>query len=312
MTLMVERAGVRFREYASEADWWAVRGLLLRTQASTPVGWNWDIRHWDGARFHRDEREGSPTIQNGMGLWEDNNRLVAAVHCEAGGDAFLELDPDYRWLQQEMLDWAEVHLARATAGHRRLEVYAHDYDLTRRALFGQRGYTILDAGGWVRLIRFGSALVSPEPLPRPYVLATTSDASAQQDAERMAVLLNAAFGRTLHTAAEYLHFMGSPSFSHELSLVSLAPDGSFAAHVGVTFDEVNRFGIFEPVCTHPLHTRKGLARALVLEGMRRLQERGACSASVETGEAEPANALYRACGFTEEYRGHWFARLLDP
>jgi GNAT superfamily N-acetyltransferase len=159
------------------------------------------------------------------------------------------------------------------------------------------------------LLRFGTWPIRDAPLAEPYRLATTSPATAQVDAARMADLLNAAFGRTKHTAAAYLSFMaGSPSFRHDLNLVALAPDGAFAAHVGVNYEPINRFGIFEPVCTHPDHQRKGLARALMLEGMRRLKALGAISATVETGDMEPANALYRTCGFTEEYRGHDFTR----
>jgi predicted N-acetyltransferase YhbS len=127
----------------------------------------------------------------------------------------------------------------------------------------------------------------------------------------MAALLNAAFGRSQHTAAEYMAFMrGSPSFSHDLNLVALAADDSFAAHVGVTYEPINRMAVFEPVCTHPDHLRKGLARSLIYEGMRRLRALGADSACVGSGDAEAANALYRACGFNEEYHGSWFERLI--
>jgi predicted N-acetyltransferase YhbS len=119
----------------------------------------------------------------------------------------------------------------------------------------------------------------------------------------MASLLNAAFGRTIHSGAEYRTFVSrSPSFRHDLNLVAEAPDGSFAAHVGVTYDEANRHGIFEPVCTHPDHRRNGLAQALMFEGLRRLRAAGAATAQVETGDMGPA-ALYVTCGFGEEYRG---------
>jgi hypothetical protein len=49
--------------------------------------------------------------------------------------------------------------------------------------------------------------------------------------------------------------------------VAEASDGSFAAHVGLTLDEVNGHGIVEPVCTGPDHQRRGLARALILDGL---------------------------------------------
>ena len=245
-----------------------MRDLLVRTHATTPVGWNWDVRHWDGSRFHCASAEQARLKQGPVGLWEADGRLVGAMHREgSAGSTFFELDPDYRRLQEEMLDWAEAHLAREIDGRQRLELYAFEYDLTRRALFMERGYSMLDSGGWTRLVRFGTWPIPHATLAEPYRLATTSPQTAQADAERMAILLNAAFGRTQHTAAEYLPFMaGSPSFSHDLNLVAIAPDDSFAAHVGVNYDPNNHFGIFEPVCTHPAHLRKGLARALMLEG----------------------------------------------
>ena len=125
----------------------------------------------------------------------------------------------------------------------------------------------------------------------------------------MASLLNAAFGPTMHTTREYRTFVErSPSFVHHLNLVAVAPDGSFAAHAGVTYDEHNRHGIFEPVCTNPDHRRFGLARKLMLEGLRRLAARGAQSASVDTGDQVASNALYASCGFTEAHHFHAWRR----
>jgi mycothiol synthase len=302
---------VHSRQLECDADWWAVRDLLVRTHASTPVAWNWDVRHWDGSRFHRERDLLALPGRAAVGLWEVSGRLVAAVHAEDGGDAFLELDPYFRDLEAEVIAWAEDHLGeRLPDGSRRLQVYVWDYDRTRRALLEERGYTELDAGGWMRLARFAGAQAAPVALARPYELRTTSAASDAVDAQLVADLLNAAFQRTQHSAAEYSRFMSeSPSFRHDLNLVAVARDGSFAAHVGVTYDEANRFGIFEPVCTHPDHRRRGLARAMIAEGMLRLQALGAQTACVETGDMEPANALYRACGFSEEYRGHWWQRV---
>lgn len=313
MTLTIARsAGITFRELETDADWWAVRDLLVRTQPITPVGWNWDVRHWDGQRFHSATAEEARQRQGPVGLWQAGDRPVAAMHREgSAGSAFFELDPDYRHLQPEMLDWAESNLAPEDDGKRKLQLFAFDYDIPGRALLAERGYSLLDSGGWTRFLRFGPWPIPDVPIAKPYRLATTSPATAQDDASRMAALLNAAFGRTQHTAAEYLPFMaGSPSFRHELNLVALAPDDSFAAHVGVNWEPINRFAIFEPVCTHPDHQRKGLARSLMFEGLRRLKLLGAVSAVVETGDMEPANALYRVCGFTEEYHGHDFERVL--
>ena len=116
----------------------------------------------------------------------------------------------------------------------------------------------------------------------------------------MASLLNRAFGRTMHSAAEYRTFMErSPSFDERLNLVAEAPDGSFACHVAFTIDPVNDVATLEPVATDPDHRRLGLARSLIEEGLRRVVAFGARSATVETGHAPAGNALYEACGFRD-------------
>jgi ribosomal protein S18 acetylase RimI-like enzyme len=60
-------------------------------------------------------------------------------------------------------------------------------------------------------------------------------------------------------------------------------------------------GLFEPVGTHPDFRRRGLARAVMTEGMRRMQTRGMESALVMTASGnEVSKALYQALGFEIE------------
>ena len=302
---------VTCRPYRNDdADWWRVRELLVASHAATPPSWNWDIRHWDGTRFHSAVPRLSDAFAATVTVWEAaDGRLVGVVHPEGegGGEAFLELDPDFRHLQAAMLNRAEASLAAVRDGSLVLDLSTWDYDLPRRQLLAACGYRMLDRGIWLRRARFGSWAIPDAPVADGYRLRTTTPAA--EDAARMAGLLNAAFNRSIHSAAEYATFMAeSPSFRHDLNLVAVAPDGSFAAHVGVTLDETNRHGVFEPVCTHPDHGRRGLARALLFEGLRRLAALGAATVHVETGDAEAANAFYASCGYTEEYRAHTWRR----
>ena len=63
-------------------------------------------------------------------------------------------------------------------------------------------------------------------------------------------------------------------------------------------DEVNRVGEFEPVGTHADFRRRGLERAVLLEGMRLMQMRGAATAFVMCdGDSELAARLYESVGF---------------
>lgn len=306
------------RPYRDERDWWAIRALLVETHPRAAPGWAWDVRRWDGWRFHRDQPAGDEELAASIGLWKTpDGRLVGAVHPDGPGEAVLELDPDFRSIEGPMVGWAEDHLA-APAGDgvgRALSWSVLDDDVARVQLLRDLGYEREVSGGWLHGLSFGD--VPPQPaLPsasstvtEPYRMRTTEPSDG--DCARVAELLNAAFGSTIHTAREYRTFIErSPSFEHELNLVAVAPDGSFAAHVGLTYDATNRHAIAEPVCTHPDHRRAGLARALLLEGLRRVHARGALTAQVDTAERVAANALYVACGFTDARRLHAWRREL--
>ncbi len=299
------------RPYAGDADFWRVRALLIETYPITPTDFNWDIRLWDGRRFHRDPAGAQSEPRLPACLWETaDGRLVAAVYDDGPGKVVLGLHPDYRHLEEEMVSWAEENLAPAGEdGSRRVGIYAHDYDSPRRRLLARRGYEPVDGTSVIRRLRFGERPLPKTPAVSGYVLRQTR-AGDDSEHQRMADLLNAGFGRTFHTAAEYRHFVeGSPSFRHDLNLVAEAPAGSFAAHVGLTYDEANRRAIVEPVVTHPEHRRRGLARALMLEGFRRVRALGATDVYVGTGDAVAANELYEAVGFTEAYTGRTWRRV---
>lgn len=300
---------VNSRPFAGDDDFWRVRDLLIETYPITPTGFNWDIRRWDGWNHHG---EPPPDRDNRVHLWEtDDHQLVGAAHPEGQGDVYLEVHPDYRHLEDEMLTWAEANLAVASddSQQRRLDMFVYDYDTPRRRLLVRRGYTPMPWSGVTRRLRLDYQPLAPVKLAEGYIMRGTRP-NDDGDCQRIADLLNAAFNRTMHTREEFCYFaVHSPSFRHDLNLVAEAGDGAFAALVGVTYDEVNRRGIFEPVCTHLDHRRKGLARALMTEGLHRLKALGAADVYVETGDAVPANELYDAVGFTEAYKGYIWRKV---
>ncbi len=40
------------RQFQSDDDCWKIRRLLDDTYDITPIGFNWEVRHWDGWRFY--------------------------------------------------------------------------------------------------------------------------------------------------------------------------------------------------------------------------------------------------------------------
>lgn len=294
------------RPLQGDGDFWRVRDLLIETYPCTPLGFNWDIRRWDGARFHHATDDWEARYAGHVQLWETvNGRLIGVVNADGAGDAQLQVHPDFRALEAEMVVWAEEHLSMINKAERRqLEIFVYDYDTQRQQLLQKRGYTQMGYGGVARRLRLSEYKLEPSALAANYTLRTTAPTNLA-DCQRIADLLNAAFNRNFHTALEFQNFTRqAPCFHPDLDLVAVAPDGSFAAYVGIAYDEANRHATFEPVCTHPDQRRHGLARALMMEGLHRLKALGAADVSVETGDMIPANRLYDSMGFTEICLGH--------
>ena len=295
------------RPLRDEEDIRRVRALLVETCPITPIDWNWEIRRWDGWRHHNADPAWNPRWVKTVRLWETvDGHLVGAAHPEGEGNACLQIHPDYRpLLEGEMVAWAEANLATVdeASGQSKLQTFVFDYDGPRQALLAERGWEPTAWGGVTRRLRIGGRPLPAPELAAGYLLRTTRPASLE-DNQAVAGILNAAFNRDFHSTAELRSFTSnSPSFRHDLDLVAVAPDGAFAAYVGITLDEENGRGIFEPVCTHPGHRRRGLAKALMIEGLWRLRAAGAADVLVGTGDDVAANRLYESLGFDEAYRG---------
>ena len=96
---------------------------------------------------------------------------------------------------------------------------------------------------------------------------------------------------------DYAALMRLPGYRRELDVVAVTPDGT-VAYVNGWLDPVNRIGDFGPVGALPAYRRQGLTRAVLLEGLRRMQAAGMDRMCISTGETNtPARRLYESVGF---------------
>jgi ribosomal protein S18 acetylase RimI-like enzyme len=228
-------------------------------------------------------------------LWEDaDGTLLGFVLVYPTWGFFdLEVQAQHRdtALERAMLTWAETQLRAQPGCDGALYTLVHDHDTSRRELLAQHGYT--QGAPWLYLQRSLA-----EPIPRPRLLPDfhvrpVQDAS---EADARAGVLAAAFGAPAQPE-RYRQLMQAPGYNRELDLVAVAPDGQFGAFALGWIDHGNKVGQFEPVGTAPEFRRMGLGRAVLLEGMRYMQVRGAESIMVIVEEAEQAaRTLYESVG----------------
>jgi ribosomal protein S18 acetylase RimI-like enzyme len=195
--------------------------------------------------------------------------------------------------------WGEEQAARIARAKGKPTIYMlwvlHDDDVLD-SHFRQRGYR--RSRGYVHITRTLEEIIPPARVAEGFVVRACqgeAEVAARARAQYGAFGSSAPFERYLE---RFTNFMRSPAYTPELDIVAVAPDGQMGAFCIVWTDPLNQVGLFEPVGTHPDFRRRGLGKAVMLEGLRRLQERGMKSAIVSTFEDNPAAIkLYESVGF---------------
>lgn len=285
----------------SDADISEMTAFLLQTYALNQTFHNWEPRRWIGRLYHRSDADRAAycaKLPHIVMRWYADGQLVGATTPEYDGGLFLQIHPDYRPLESEMLDWAEAHLAQTDPdGNRWLEVWAYDYDTARNDLLTRRGYTRADEYEVLR--RRDMALpITDIALPEGYTVRAMRP--TPDDWAHKAALLNAAFRRTFHNPEESRNFQAAPHYRADLDMVVEAPDGTWAATAGFMVHEQESVGVLEPVCTHPNHEGRKLAQAAIAEGLRRVQAIGIRAVFVGAWHSNPvSNHTYEKLGFID-------------
>jgi len=167
----------------------------------------------------------------------------------------------------------------------------------------------------VRSLHLARPLCEPIPpptLPAGFEIRTLK---GRNEVEGWVQLHRAAFGTDHMTIEERLAMMSGADYDPDLDLVMTGPDGRLAAYcMCQIFREENgrtgrNEGYTDPVATHPEFQRRGLAKALLLTGLRLLQERGVETAIMGTNsENEKMQRAAKAVGFRVESATVWFAK----
>jgi ribosomal protein S18 acetylase RimI-like enzyme len=283
---------VTARGYAGEDDYGMIRQLLeemYRLSGPPDYATVGDIDWWRAT----DE---DPDAIRSSRLWFDDSGTLVGFAWLSGDTVDLFSLPAYRYIENEMLDWAETRITGASepSDDDYLNIFAFSNDESRRDILRRKGYERSDALHNYRSMRLGDV---PVPvLPNGY---TIRNVEGEVDLEQRVAVHRNAFAPSRMTVEKHQRVMASATYQPGLDLIAVAPDGAFAAYCIVWYDEANRNGVFEPVGCHSEHRKRGLASAVMLEGMRRVQQRGAASVCVVSdGYDEAANRLYDSLGFT--------------
>jgi ribosomal protein S18 acetylase RimI-like enzyme len=292
-----------FRPYAGEQDLLRLRVFLMNTRTL-------------GSHMHVGDLVWRLYLVSINFKLEDNIRLYERDGQLQGFALFDPRDTSVLWelalpemaCEDEVLGWAIERYVQRGRPRGRLLTGALRDDAHAIALLERYGFQRAESFYVLNQLSL-TGRTEPSNETRGYTVRCM--AGEQEHAEH-ASAHREVFHPSSVTAESYVRLMRLPGYERELDLLAVTPQGQIGAFCLAWVDLVNGVGEFEPVGTRPAYRRRGMARAVLLEGLRRLQARGCETAIVWTdGDNAGGQALYESVGFRPvqrdddyEYRDH--------
>ncbi|MCX6030608.1 MAG: GNAT family N-acetyltransferase [Chloroflexi bacterium] len=292
------------RLYETERDLQQMQRLLIEARARTN---DWRYAHIGELNFTFFTVVCHLNPLEYVRLWHDvAGKLVGYAILGEDPSFNCQVAPEHEWagIETEALAWAEARVAELRqrdaqrwGGH--LVSGARQDDAKRLAFLAQHGFRYSGEFAEVNMLRSLAEPIPESALPPGYqVRAVLAEAGeiANRAAAHRAVWLPWTDGNV--SDDDYAALMRLPGYQRDLDVVAVAPDGAIAAFMIGWLDPVNRIGDFGDVGALPAYRRQGLTRAVLIEGLRRMQAAGMDRACVSTGVTNtPARRLYESLGF---------------
>lgn len=302
---------IKFRNYKDPDDYRRVDHFFLQHYQPENADGNWIEPMWEYMHFH-------PLMNHHLlervGIWEDDGEIVAVAHYEwHSGEAFFQFHPAYRHLRNKVLEYAEANLTGISKkdGRKYLCAYVNDNDAEFISLVKERGYA-RDEEETRPMYKFEIPNPFPETkLPDGFSLKSLAD---NHDWAKVHRVLWRGFDHEGEPPAGETELesrrkmFDTPKARRDLKIAVEAPNGNFVSFCGMFYEPTHQYAYVEPVATDPDYRRMGLAKAAVLEGIRRCGALGATVAYV--GNDLP---IYQAIGFEKVYNSEcWMKYLPEP
>jgi len=307
---------IHSRPYRDLSDLARMRHLLMiGKQANIPASYmhpgclDWDTQYPPDEQENRRslrlwERAGEdqPTLEAWAMFWQHEGTFDLFVHPALHGT------PAHEAVMDAYVAWAEARAREGRLNHIS-PFWCLDFDTVMHRLMQARGFVEMRADPAAPLFERTLDELPTVKLPDGY---TVQGVRTADDGRQRAWVTHGAFRPNddwESYCATYAKFIGSAVYDGERDLFVRSPDGRGASACGIWFDPVNAVGLFEPVATHPDFQGKGLGKAVMAEGLRRMKAAGMRRAQVGFDPNNAAAlALYTSMGFRASCYFVWYRK----
>ena len=305
------------RLYNGNEDYWRIREFLREVFLfNDRRELSWHVARWDYWIWFANPDIEKMILEKNVFLWETETGQIAAVlNPEGHGHAFPQIHPNFRTseLDEEMITAAEERLSTTdNDGRQKLNFWIDSKDKSFQEILTRRGFHRVELS---EAQEFQHRRSLDEPLPDVPLISGYTIRSQGDGLELLERCYASGLGfhnDDIHVARNnrdhpnwYHHIQSAPLYRRDLDIVAVASDGSIASFCTIWFDDVTRTAYIEPVATVPAHQRKGLGKAVILEGLHRIKRMG-CKVAFVGGYSQAANTLYfSVMGFEYDISELW-------
>ena len=300
------------RPHPSIDDFWRLRNFLREVfLLNDHLEHSWHVARLDYWRWHLITNcHVCESLEKGLSFWETSrSEIVAAVNTLGEGEIRLHVHPHYRTaeLLDAMLACAEQTLyAQDEQGRHRIYLPVEPDDSLLQETLTQRGYLKREGTShkWQRDL---DAPIPDLQVAHGYIIrsmGTLDEHPARSWASWRAFHSEEPDENCDGDWSWYQNIQFSPLYRRDLDIVAVTPQGEFASFCTIFYDDYTRSAVCVLVGTAVEHWRRGLGKAVIFEGMQRLQRLG-CRRVFATAYDSPADALYRSVMQTMRLAETW-------
>ena len=271
---------MKFRTYKGDrtesGDYRKIHDFLVESENEeyTYARFDWMMTNWE---YLEDQ------YLNRIGIWEDdeqNGKIVGATLYDHELDIIFPIAlSGYESLYPQMIDYAKANMVRKENPN--FHVFASDSNMDLIHLLKKSGFVAMEQKDMVA--RYEADYGIPEyALPDGYRITSLAE---EEDFRKYLLCMFKGFGHE-ESNEEFVFnqekqkemeraYNKRKCLDKSLKLSVVNENGDYVAHCGMWYDAASQIAVIEPVCVIPEYRKKGLGRAVVFEGIRRVLERGA-------------------------------------
>jgi mycothiol synthase len=305
---------LKSRMYSNASDLELMKDLLHAAKHQYPTS-GIHIGDLDWWVFY--DTSGVP-LQDKVCLWFESEQLIAWTWSRVNRrDYDMFVHPAYRGTPQQEIIFTETVTTLSTQMRQQprqddspLEItgYVNEDEVAQIALLEQHGFQRHN-----NLINLQMDLRGTLPAPvLPEGFFFLEQVQPEHIEQRALAHRDAFQPHSKMTTEHYNAFRTAPGYDSTLDIAISKEDHTIVSFAMCWLDPDTKLGLFEPVGTRYEYHRRGLGKATLLEGLRRMQARGIETALVSCDADMPGNlTFYQNVGFQVCNRVFGFSKKLD-